>query len=559
MPVQHFDLSCISQREIFEPVALKNMPGSTVKYMTKDGWKILDSPFNPFEEAESILNEFVKNSGPAMLIGTGSGYLVDALLKRGIKDLLIITASTVFAGKHIRRLRQQSSVKATVVTISHVTEKLFALIKKFIGLNPEPYIILHPREIHIFKKAYNKVLIFSHSLIKSNPQKSSWPPKQILMPAEGQIFEPEIIRSLTNRGAQVSTIKTAINKSISHLAALESIHSHNTDLIISTNNKGSDKNGLILEAAFQAQIPWATWFLDNPRFIVSDSEDAADKNGIYFCWDYAGCDECRMLGLRNVYPLPLATDLNNFSPGKGDPYLTGRIVYVGSPSFGNEHKYFAGLFRNSQARLIVDYFEKIVLEKRKLPSAEALSSGFDDLKLQNAFNAEERKRLPAFILYRTNLKYRIAALTKLADLKPIVFGDGWEGLLPETIEIRPFVNYYNDLATIYRSDAVHLSLTHLQMYHYPNQRVFDAGACGSIVLGEHLSGWAELFGTKYDDLVFENLDELLDKAHNLLCSPHQRAQQGEQLKLDIIRQHTIAHRLEHMLKIISDNHVRGIT
>ena len=55
--------------------------------------------------------------------------------------------------------------------------------------------------------------------------------------------------------------------------------------------------------------------------------------------------------------LPLGTDPEMFCPGEGDEELDGRIIYVGSPGFGNEEKYFSGLDKNHVAIELCKYFE----------------------------------------------------------------------------------------------------------------------------------------------------------------------------------------------------------
>ena len=63
--------------------------------------------------------------------------------------------------------------------------------------------------------------------------------------------------------------------------------------------------------------------------------------------------------------LPLATDPEMFYPGEGDEKLEVRIIYVGSPGFGNEERYFSGLDKNYSAVNLSKYFENKIFTKRK--------------------------------------------------------------------------------------------------------------------------------------------------------------------------------------------------
>ena len=168
----------------------------------------------------------------------------------------------------------------------------------------------------------------------------------------------------------------------------------------------------------------------------------------------------------------------------------------------------------------------------------------NELNIINNFTEAELDRLPAYTLYKANLNYRIKALNELAGLKPIVYGEGWGGLLSDNIELRNYIDYYRELPNIYRSDAVQISLTHLQMRHYPNQRVFDAGACAGVVFNDRVSGWNELFTSELDELVFDGFDELKQKAGMFAKSKDLRREYGEKLKLEVLSKHTYAHRID---------------
>ena len=125
-----------------------------------------------------------------------------------------------------------------------------------------------------------------------------------------------------------------------------------------------------------------------------------------------------------------------FYPVEGDEKLEGRIVYVGSPGFGNEEKYFSGLDKNHAAKDLCKYFEEKLFSKRKIPTLNEMCSAIKALNIANNFTEAEFVRLPAYTMYKANLNYRIKALNELADLNLIVYGEGWGDLLSDKVEIR---------------------------------------------------------------------------------------------------------------------------
>jgi len=88
------------------------------------------------------------------------------------------------------------------------------------------------------------------------------------------------------------------------------------------------------------------------------------------------------------------------------------------------------------------------------------------------------------------------------------------------------------------------------MRHFPNQRVFDAGACGRTVLGDRVTGWNELFKSDLDDLVFDDLNELKQKAFIFSQNRELRKAYGEMLKSEVLSNHTYAHRIDRVIEDI---------
>ncbi len=524
-----------------------------LKIRTKTGWRTIDSPYCPEEEARQTLGNSFYNQTSIMMIGAGSGFLISEVLKKGIKDITLITPYRVIADSNLKVLSEYRNLDGNVNIIvadtfnDSLKEKLGKLFKK----NRKIKSIHHPREIITLSSMFNPLTVYLEWL--NNPvdicdSKNSI--NRVLFPCSGQIIEKEIIKEFKKRNIEVFDIDSFAGKRLDHKKALEIISEYKPDLIMSTNNKGSDREGYLPAVCCLAGVKWATWFLDDPRFIISKNEIFDYQKRFGFCWDISGVEALNELGFSKSKMLPLSTDPEIFYPGQGHENLESRIVYVGSPGFGNEDRYFSGLDKNFASSILCKHFENKILKKRLLPTDDEIHSAINDLDIHTGFSSEELLRLPAYTMYKANLEYRIKALNELADLNPIVYGDGWQGLLSKNIEIRNYVDYYRDLPDIYRSDAVHISLTHLQMRHFPNQRIFDAGACGSAVLGDRVTGWNELFKTDLDELVFDDLYELKQKAFMLLSNKKLRRDYGNILKSEVLSKHTYSHRIDKLIEQI---------
>lgn len=525
-----------------------------LKVRTRDGWRTMDSPYDPVKEARESLGSGAVFCKRVLMIGGGSGYFIQELLKKGVQDIMLITPYRVIADQNAGFARKYArpGVKVFVIVADVFDRKIKDLARAFLTGDAETKVIIHPRESRTCSNIFNPLSVYVSSLQKqvkclSNRREI----KRVLFPGSGQIIEKEMIQAFQKSGAEVSAVAACSDKYIRPEQVMSFLSEFKPDLVVSTNNKGSDREGFIPSACVNAGVRWATWFLDDPRFMVSKTEVEKEQQRYGFCWDYSGIKALGEIGFKHVMPLPLATDPELFSPGAGDPDLAGRIVYVGSPGFGNENKYFSGLNQKKEADTLCEYFETQILSNRRLPSADEMQKAVQELKFQKIFHPGELMRLPAYVMYRANLNYRVRALHELADLKPVVFGSGWEGLLPPQVELRPYVDYYRELPRVYRSDAVHLSLTHLQMYHYPNQRVFDAGACGRTVLGDRVCGWDELFDPGLEGLVFNDFEAMKEKAFLLLKDNNLRCDYGRSLRQQVLARHTYQHRIRTMTDVLT--------
>ncbi len=552
MAVRLIDLRLQKHKEIFTEAPDKSNLHPVGRIKTDRGWQTVDSPYDPCGEVRRAISKKVMKGSHILVLGAGSGFLASELLKTGKHTIILITGSLQLGKKNAELFRTcaNGSIHCTVIVASQLSDSLITYLQDHLKDKKEYNILYHPRETNIYPALFGPLALFLESIFLPFTKKSSIPPRKVLLACSGQLFEPELHNELILRGIEVAQVDAFTSRHITHRQAWQQIRKYQPDLVLSTNNKGSDTFGYIPQACSLAGIKWATWFLDQPKFSVSEHEITDQQKRFAFCWDIAGVEACNELKFGAAELLPLATNTKHFTPGDGKSFLHGKIVYVGSPSFGNERKYFAGLLRDPKAHLIAKAFEQQIWQERTLPTHDAMVQMITSYGLCDHFTGNTLKRLPAFALFKANLSYRIAALTYIADLQPIVYGDGWQGLLPETIQLHGYADYYRDLRSIYRSDAVHLSLTHLQMRHYPNQRIFDAGACSRIVLGERLDGWHELFGNEFDDLTFKDFKELYEKALMLKNCARKRKKIGESLRDLILRKHTIADRIDSMFDVL---------
>lgn len=533
------------------------MPDQSTRFVsirTHRGWRAIDSPYEPVQEMLKLAGRSrLQGKGSALLLGAGSGYLVPEIVKSGVRRIMVITGSP-FLVECNRQLLEENSVRPcdiSFIVAQTVTPNVLEAVRTFFT-EEQCSIVQHPRETKAFPELFGPLSMFVQGLQKPYVKREGTNGKTVLFPLSGHIVEPDIHAAFRDKGLRIVSADSFANRNLSPAEVWDTLHDTTPDFVFSINNRGSDKNGLMASACLHAGIPWISWFVDDPGFVISEHEMHATQKRIGLCWDSAGVETCNRLGFSETGLLPLATNLNTFTPGEGCPELAGRIVYVGSPSFGNEEAYFVTLLQDRQAAAVAAHLQESIVSKRCVPTQSEVDNAIDALGLDaHTFTPVGYQRLPAYAVYRANTAYRVQALSALADLRPIVYGDGWEGLLPEGVEVRGYVDYYRELPQVYRSDAVHISLTHLQMRHYPNQRIFDVGACNRIVLGERLSGWNELFGNGFEELLFDDFRDLREKALFLSRDKELRKEYGRALREIIVRKHGIGNRADRILEAVA--------
>lgn len=552
MPVKRIDTIPVDHQEsVREELARGGL--KTAFYLeTLSGWKAIDSPYEPRGEAERALAQ-VREGAHVLLLGCGSGFFAEELERRGALSALLVTPVRALAERSEKRLAKAGSTHTHIQLVASLDANrcYHEQIEPYLADHPDALVLHHPRETRAIPGFFTELDTLLHS--RTHPARFSptWPPKKLLLPGRDGLLERELIHAAREAGIEVRTCDPFAGSRITVEDAFDILEREAPDLLLSTNNQGSDGLGVIPEVCHQLGIPWATWLLDDPTFLVGiEEQQGAGRERTGFAWDANGMDAWPQLGFPNVHPLPLATDPHLFTPGEGDPSLEGRVVFVGSPRFASAPGFFHLLDQHPGSEAVVSLMTPEIRRTRRTPTSQQVLEAIRSLGLEGSFDPEALRRLPAYAVQQANRDYRIEMITALATFKPIVYGSGWEGLVPDRVELRGPVDYYENLPTIYRSDAVHISLTNLQMRAWPNQRVFDVAASGQVVVMDQLEGLAELFGEAVEGLVFQSPESMRDLVATLLESPKNRRQHADTLHDIVLTRHTIHHRFADLIELL---------
>ena len=330
------------------------------------------------------------------------------------------------------------------------------------------------------------------------------------------------------------------------------LHEERPAFLLSVNGRGLDADGLAFHLLQTAGVPVAIWLVDNPWHVCSAWRQPWWRDAHLFVTDSYFVPDLQRHGARRVTHLPLGAWMppgTRYTGPKLNP-----LVFVGRSAFPDKRKFFSGLRLDphllEQARAcLVDPNADL----RQRPdfswwtSCLGLSSLWPGMAVRQAgFGAETCSQW-----------YRSLWLRTARDLGLTVFGDdGWLELLTSAgtgpADIRPPLDYYVSLSSVYASARYSLNLTSMLLPFGLTQRHFDVWTAGGFLLTDSTPGM-DIFP-----------DELT--APIRLSSPRDLPDVVKRLERDpalyrhlqiawrnCMKKHTIRHRILMLLRCLQQN------
>jgi spore maturation protein CgeB len=260
----------------------------------------------------------------------------------------------------------------------------------------------------------------------------------------------------------------------------------------------------------------------------------------------------RSLGFERVFPLPLATDPEIFSPERARGKQPQQLSFVGNSLVGSVQKKLERLPDNRDFQKL---FSRLSQTFKPQPSRNLesllISEGIEGNPLIRGLDRQGLSDLEAALLWKATLEYRLACVRELLPFEPVIYGDpGWRELLGNSVALRPEVNYYDELPQVYGATAINFNATSLQMKAAVNQRVFDAPAAGGFVLTDFREQLAEMFEVGEEVACFGEPGEIPDLVRYYLTHPEVRKTMAAKARSRVLAEHTYRQRVAAMLDIM---------
>ncbi len=264
-------------------------------------------------------------------------------------------------------------------------------------------------------------------------------------------------------------------------------------LYFSVNLRGLDHEGVDFALLHALNIPVAIWFVDNPWHILSALRIPWWKQAKLFVTDASFIPELKKQGANHVYHLPLAAAQHMWKPEHTIGSMNTRqalqaakntsCIFVGRAQFPEHSRFFAA------AKV-----DPAVLNEAlaKLNKGERVHFHWWQKRLHLKTWPGHDVRQIGYGAEQCACAQRVLWLRKLLPIQPIIFGDSvsWQRFLPEASVDTFYANldYYTELAAIYRVAPSVLNVTSLLLPAGLTQRHFDVWAAGGFLLTDSTEG-----------------------------------------------------------------------
>jgi len=302
-------------------------------------------------------------------------------------------------------------------------------------------------------------------------------------------------------------------------------------------------------------IPLIILCFENPFFglhqgLVEEIKTYQDYYHFYV-WDSWYLNQLRNL-FKNCHPIRHAAEVPNPIPNPLDhaPVFERDLAFVGNiPDFVQMRK--ERLKGNNPYNSVID---RLIAGRMQAPG----SNPFDILSELQESEPESYGAVPSpswtdpllhqeviFPLYAEGLgKYRYTLLNRLDMFHLDYFGDlQWQA---PHMTFHPSVGYFEELPHIYRSTNVNLDIPPFQSIDSINNRFFDVGASGSLLLTEKSNELISIFPA-CEAMTYRSFDELKEKIRFYLDHPIERNQKADELHRTVSESHTYEHRVPYLI------------
>lgn len=302
---------------------------------------------------------------------------------------------------------------------------------------------------------------------------------------------------------------------------------------------------------------YISYCFDCPLFQLFSKETQYDTNYI-FVFDLEQLLECKSVGIKNIYYLPLAVNMVYEEVEKPLEYQCD-VSFVG-------RLYGDNLYRK------IDYFpdylkgflEGIMTAQKVIYGADILddlipTSYMKEIEKLVRFEMDRgqyifidnKKVFLSLVLEKEISYWERADIVKLMAEK-FNFHLYTNSDTSNWPEVKNFgiADYDTQLGKIYQTSKINLNITAKNIHHGVPMRIFDILSVGGFCISNYQKGIEELFEIGTDLVVYDDYNDLMYKTAYYLEHEDERLQIAENGKRKVREYHLYEHRIKEIEKIV---------
>jgi spore maturation protein CgeB len=362
------------------------------------------------------------------------------------------------------------------------------------------------------------------------------PPYRILLLESGYFTVAECRKGLEKLGHKVFPLSLGEDFIKRLLLLLVEVK---PDFLLTINHHGFDEEGKLTSLLTELKLPFASWFVDSPTYILYKDDRHVSDLCALFSWERSYLQRMEETGFKSPVFLPLATDPDTFHhiDSPASPRFSADVAFVGnSMTEANanwKRKIPPGSMRKFSSMALARQFAD-----RRKPMREILGELGADVDAAGFIDIE------AAMVWKATQEYRKQLARRLLPLGMMIYGDrGWKSLLDGRQRLRPIVDYYRELPMVYNFTTISVNTTSFQMNSAVNQRVFDTAACGGFLLTDHQADMDLFFEPGKDAICYGSLEEAVELAGYYLKHEKERKTIAHAARERVLAEHTYDKRM----------------
>lgn len=398
---------------------------------------------------------------------------------------------------------------------------------------------------------------------------------KLLLVSSKYFLMGEVVNACKNLGIEYQLIQLE-NEEIAQdefvKRLLESIIVFKPDALMTLNHLGIDREGVLVDLLNKLELPFISWFVDNPHLILYSYAGLTSPFLHIFTWDLDNISALNARGFDNVYYLPLGTDAVRFHPDNRKKSVPSSwkssVSFVGNSMIDKVQKRWeASSVPEEFYRDFLALAENFISSPKRVAEEFILEDGKRDFpKLvgyyREKLDTEQRLAFETGMTWEATRLYRLNCVRQILDFSPLLVGDnGWNIFLKD--ENRPWrwhspVGYYDELPYFYPHSVINFNCTSMQMKGASNQRILDIPAAGAFVLTDYREQMEPMFDIGREIICFREKEEIPDLVRYYLSHDREREEIVRRGRERVLKCHTWTHRIAEIIRTMKEYYGRDL-